>query len=153
MTQTPDIPHDPDALHRWVHEQLAAYLAGGLDPRERAALENHIHACPPCFDAFTDARHADLAVLRHLGGDHGLSASDHLEERLLQHLRETTMKRTSFARLAGMSIAAAVALAAAGVLANHLVQNDRLSNPLTEHLTAQLPGLPLWLGGARPQRI
>ncbi|HVX84389.1 MAG TPA: DUF4349 domain-containing protein [Phycisphaerae bacterium] len=138
---------EAEGMHRWVHEQMGAYLAGGLDARERAALDAHIHECAACFEAFSEARGAHLEVLRRLGAeDTGLTAGPELEDRLVKHFREATMKRNSLARLAGMSIAAAVGLAATGVLANHLVRQDRLNNPLTERLTAQLP-LPGWMGG------
>ncbi|HVS70738.1 MAG TPA: DUF4349 domain-containing protein [Phycisphaerae bacterium] len=134
-------------MHRWVHEQMGAYLAGGLDAQERAALDGHIHQCAACFEAFSEARAADLEVLRRLGAEEtGLTAGADFEDRLVKRFREKSMKRTSFSRLAGMSIAAAVGLAATGVLANHLVRQDRLNNPLTERLTAQLP-LPGWMGG------
>ena len=53
--------------HARVHEALAAYVAGGLDAAERRRVEDHLHDCPACFEAYVEARDADRAVQRAVG--------------------------------------------------------------------------------------
>jgi type II secretory pathway component GspD/PulD (secretin)/acetolactate synthase regulatory subunit len=136
-----------EGVHRWVHENMAAFLAGGVSARERAFFEAHVHECAACFEAFSEARTADLEVMRLMGGRAGLAGGAGLEERVVKGFREQTMKRHSAVRWAGMGVAAAVGLAATGVLANRLVRQDRLNNAVTEALAGEVPGMPGWVRG------
>ena len=34
--------------HAWVQEQVAVYLAGGLDAQEAERFETHVRDCPVC---------------------------------------------------------------------------------------------------------
>ena len=133
--------------HTFVHENLAAYLAGGLTAEERAKFDSHIHACPECFDAFTEARDADLGLKRTLGvlapleiagGDAGGAGTfeDHMvtkfRERSMNSWKHPAIRRVMYAT------AACAALAATGVFANFAIhQGGRFSNPLSERLVAQ----------------
>jgi hypothetical protein len=138
-----------EALHLWVHENLAAFLAGGLSARERAHLEGHVHDCAACFDAFSDARGADLHAVRMLGALAPAEMDlEDLEARVAKHFRGATSRRLAAVRWAGMGVAAAVGLAATGVLANRLVHQDRLNNPVTLRLAAEVPGMPAWVQGS-----
>lgn len=135
-----------EGVHRWAHENLAAFLAGGLSVRERTFLEAHVHACAACFEGFSEARAADLEVMRVVGGAGGVGGGAGLEERVAKGFREQTMKRQTV-RWAGMGVAAAVGLAATGVLANRLVRMDQLNNPVTVALAEDVPGMPAWVRG------
>jgi hypothetical protein len=70
--------------HAWTLENLAAYLAGGLEPAERERLEQHTADCVPCTAALSDARVLDRALS-------GLFAESRpnatLEDRVIQKLR------------------------------------------------------------------
>ncbi len=129
----------PNDHHAWVHENLAAYLAGGLNSEERARLDAHVNSCAECFDAFTEARDADRAAQRALAGLLPAGVGAAFEDRLITHTRETAMNRWKYplVRRAAYATAAAVALAATGVFANFAMhQNGRLSNPLSRELAA-----------------
>ncbi|MGN6367917.1 MAG: DUF4349 domain-containing protein [Phycisphaerae bacterium] len=136
--------HPPDNLppteHAWIHEHLATALTGGLTPEEQSRFDTHIHNCPDCFDAFTEARDADRTLLRTL--DPLIPDAD-FENRLITNFREKEMKTHwhPFAKRAGFAIAAAVALAATGVGAQYVTRDNILNNPLSEHLVAQSDSL------------
>src|SRR4051794_12323026 len=135
MSDSPTHPPDPESPHAWIHENLAAYLAGALDAAERERFDAHINACVDCFDAFTEARDADRTLQRTLGT---LVPDTKLEEHLVTAFREKSMKRTThlFIRRASYAAAACVALAATGVFANYALHQGPLNNPLTQRLVA-----------------
>lgn len=136
MSETPTTSPAPDSEHAWVHEHLAAYLAGGLSESERQRFDAHINGCPACFDAFTEARDADRALLRTLSA---FAPPASLEQHLTTHFRENSMQRWTHPaiRRTGYAAAAAVALAATGVFANYVIrQNGRLNNPLSQQLAS-----------------
>lgn len=134
----------PNIDHAWIHEHIAVYLTGGLSADERTAFDGHVNNCPECFDSLTEARESDRTMQRLLGPltpppPSSANAGD-FETRLIQHLREKTMKRSlihPFARRIGIGAAACLAFAATGVLANYVVFHDKLSNPVTERLLAK----------------
>ena len=126
----------PESEHGWVHEHLGAYLAGGLSDAERERFDAHINGCPGCFDDFTEAREADRALLRTFGP---LAPEGALEDQIVNHVREDTMKswKRPLVRRAGYAAAAAVALAATGVFANYVIrQNGRFNNPVSQQLAS-----------------
>jgi anti-sigma-K factor RskA len=41
-------------VHEWIQDDLAAYVLGGLDPRETARIEQHLHGCAPCHSIVRD---------------------------------------------------------------------------------------------------
>jgi anti-sigma factor RsiW len=45
--------------HAWVLDNLASYVAGGLEAEERQELEEHADSCPGCARALNDARALD----------------------------------------------------------------------------------------------
>ena len=131
MTTTP-----PQPDHTWIHDHLATALTNGLTPDEQSRFDTHIHNCPDCFDAFTEARDADRTLLRTLDS---LIPEPNFEDRLISNFREKEMKTQwhPLAKRAGFAIAAAVALAATGVGAQYVVHGNLLNNPLSQHLVAQ----------------
>ena len=42
--------------HVWTQENVAAYLAGGLEPAEEARLEKHVRECAACRGVVAEAR-------------------------------------------------------------------------------------------------
>ena len=50
------------AEHSWILEHLESYLAGGLEPDERARLEEHVASCEPCGRALSEARALDHSL-------------------------------------------------------------------------------------------
>ena len=45
--------------HAWVLENVASYLADGLELAERERLEQHVASCPQCTEAVQQARALD----------------------------------------------------------------------------------------------
>ncbi len=127
-------PPQPD--HTWIHDHLATALTNGLTPDEQSRFDTHIHACPDCFDAFTEARDADRTLLRTLDS---LIPAPNFEDRLITNFQEKEMKTHwhPLAKRAGFAIAAAVALACTGVGAQYIVHGSLLNNPLSQQLAAQ----------------
>ncbi|HVT80834.1 MAG TPA: polysaccharide biosynthesis/export family protein, partial [Phycisphaerae bacterium] len=126
--------------HAWVHENLGAYLAGGLSAEERGRLDGHVNGCAECFDAFTEARDADRAAQRALAGLVPSGEGSAFEDRVITFTRETTMNRWKhpMVRRAAYATAAAVALAATGVFANIAMhQGGRFNNPMSQALAAK----------------
>src|SRR5213592_2363858 len=48
--------------HAFTQEQIAAYLAGGLEADEAERLEVHVRDCADCAAALAAARHFDRAL-------------------------------------------------------------------------------------------
>ena len=69
--------------HVWAQENIAAYVAGGLEPADGERLENHVADCPVCARFVDEARALEkkLAPLV-LAADPGPS----LEDRIIQSL-------------------------------------------------------------------
>jgi uncharacterized membrane protein YgcG len=125
--------------HAWVHEQIAAAVAGGLTAEEWARFDAHVHSCAACFDAFAEAREADRGMQRALDALTPLPPGERFEDRVVTAFREQDMK-TRFhplAKRAGLAIAAAVALAATGVFAQYVVHGDLLNNPVSKQLAEE----------------
>ena len=49
--------------HVWTLENLAAHVAGGLEPAERERLERHLAECPECSRAVAAARGTDRQLM------------------------------------------------------------------------------------------
>ena len=131
--------------HAWVHEQIAAAVAGGLTAEEWARFDAHVHSCAACFDAFAEAREADRGMQRALDSLTPLPPGERFEDRVVTAFREQDMK-TRFhplAKRAGFAIAAAVALAATGVFAQYVVHGDLLNNPVSKQLAEESDGARL----------
>jgi len=78
------------AKHAWVLENVASYLADGLDSAERESLEQHVASCPQCAEAVQQARSLD-DTMRVLFAD--VQPDPALEDRMIQALRQSARPR------------------------------------------------------------
>jgi glycine cleavage system regulatory protein len=115
--------------HAWVLENLAAYLADGLDAAERERLEQHAAACEACARALAEARNID-ANLEALFAN--ARPNPGLEDRLIQALRQAPPRRSlrfpAYARWA-VAAAAVVLLGCLGTFVSHTLQQGYLPLP------------------------
>jgi anti-sigma factor RsiW len=70
--------------HTWTLENLAAYLADGLEPAERERLEAHTAECATCASALNAARDTDVMLTELFAP---ARPSVILEDRVIQALR------------------------------------------------------------------
>jgi hypothetical protein len=112
--------------HAWVVEQVASYLAGGLEPAEVERLENHTAECGICAQVLAEARRLDQ-TMETLFAE--VRPGPALEDRMVRSLRGVPRPRRPrlawIARLAA-SVAAVVVLALVGMLMNHLIGQGQL---------------------------
>jgi hypothetical protein len=115
--------------HAWVHDNLAAYVAGGLDAAEGERVEGHAAACETCAAALRDARAFDHRLDALFAAARPAPA---LEDRVIQALREAPLPARPFApwtkRLA-WGAAATVALGATGAGVSQWANPDGLRFP------------------------
>jgi hypothetical protein len=122
----PPLPHE-DGGHAWVKENYAAYLAGGLDAKESALVEQHLAACAECA-AFADEMKGMESALAAMFTD---ARMDGIEDRIINNLRENAVKKNArfvLAKRVGLGIAAALVLGATGVMADYAVRHDLLGS-------------------------
>jgi anti-sigma factor RsiW len=119
--------------HAWTLENIAAFVAGGLDPAEAERLERHAAECPECAAMLREGRTLD-------GGLSALFATAQpgpaLEDRMIQSLRMQAagqVLRSRWRRKLAFGAAAAVALGVTGAGMSRLVDADGLP----------FPGLPI----------
>jgi hypothetical protein len=113
--------------HAWILENLAAYLAGGLEPAERERLEQHTADCVLCAAALSDARTMDTALS---GLFIEVRPNATLEDRVIQKLRTPPpdVWRIPVPMWLVMPAAALVLVGFTGALASQiLVQRGRSS--------------------------
>jgi hypothetical protein len=77
--------------HAWVLENLASYVAGGLDTAESERLQEHVAGCESCAKALAEAQAVD-------GGVEALFSEVRpdaaLEDRMIQALRSPARRQT-----------------------------------------------------------
>jgi hypothetical protein len=95
--------------HAWTLENVAAYVAGGLEPVERLRVQDHLAECPECARAAAAAQSADR-MLMSLFAD--VRPGPTLEDRMIRTLRQP---RPTVRRLA-VPLSIKVVLAAAAVV-------------------------------------
>jgi hypothetical protein len=78
--------------HVWVLENLAAFVADGLDTAERDQLERHVADCPDCARALDAARAADRRLLAVFAE---VRPGPALEDQLIRTLRQAVAPRPS----------------------------------------------------------
>jgi len=135
MTETTD--------HVWSQENVAVYVAGGLDAQEAARLEAHARECLACADAVGRARSLDRG-LSVLFAD--VRPGPGLEDRVVFRLR-TTHRRPLLAGWVKRTMAAAAAiviLGTVGALVGPAATGGGLPLPGT---TARVPSQPLCVDG------
>ena len=110
--------------HTWIQENLAAYLAGGLEPAERERLEQHTAECASCAAALANARALD-ATLFDLFVE--VRPSPSLEDRVIQTLRTRPAGGWRLSPPGWLVVAAAalVLIGLTGALANQILGNGR----------------------------
>jgi hypothetical protein len=115
--------------HAWILENLAAYLADGLEPAERERLEHHTAECASCAAALSAARDVD-ASLSALFVQTRPSAA--LEDRAIQTLRTRALDDAWRLPLPGWLLTAAAALLMigfTGAVASRFLVDGGLSFP------------------------
>src|SRR5436853_6674420 len=101
--------------HAWTLENIAGYLAGGLEPAERERLEQHAAGCPECARELNETRHLDRTLEELFATTH-VRPSPEMEDRLIRSLRQAPARGTLRLPGAARWAAAAAALVVCGVL-------------------------------------
>jgi hypothetical protein len=131
--------------HPWIQENLAAYLAGGLDAAEAGRLEQHVAGCKPCARLLEEGRHFDQS-LKGLFADAQPEAG--FEDRAIQRVRKVSQRRwPQVLRYMKYAAAAAAVLGVAGVgvTVNSLIGKDGLTFPDADRLSLAVG--QSWIGG------
>src|SRR5579885_2238673 len=125
--------------HAWILENLATYLAGGLEPAERERLEQHTANCASCAAALDDARALDTAVSG-LFIDTRPNAA--LEDRMIQTLRTRALDGWHLPVPAWLAIgsAALVLIGITGAAASQILVQGGLNSLLSEAPNGSMGG-------------
>jgi hypothetical protein len=123
--------------HTWILENLAAYLADGLEPAERERLEQHVNECAPCAAVLANLRTLD-AKLTGLFTETRPNAT--LEDRMIHTLRNRLSQSFRLPLPAWVAIAAAalVLIGFTGAVASQILVNGGLAT--TYHAEAPPTG-------------
>jgi hypothetical protein len=106
--------------HAWTQENLAAFVAGGLDAAEDERLERHVAECAECTAALTKAQLLDRGLDALFAAGRPGPA---LEDRMVQSLRTVSARdvlRAGWRRKLAWGAAAAAVLGATGAGISHL---------------------------------
>src|SRR5688572_3316713 len=114
-----------------VIDAIEAYLAGGLDPADRARFEVHVAACATCAQLLDEASRSD-ASLQHLFADQ--RPGEDFEDRLVGALRRAPKSGgglplrlpNPIVKLIASGVAATVVLGAIGFAASGPLQGRPL---------------------------
>jgi hypothetical protein len=115
--------------HAWTQENVAAYVAGGLDAGEGQRIERHVTECAECAAALGECRGLD-GRLETLFADARPAAG--LEERAVAALRKASLSpwaRLSWGQKLAWGTAATVALGLTGAGASHVMNGSGLLFP------------------------
>jgi Domain of unknown function (DUF4349)/Putative zinc-finger len=110
--------------HAWVQENIASYVAGGLEPAERERLEQHISECQSCASALQEARGLDQ-TLQSLFTP--VRPTPGLEDRMIRGLRKVA--RLSFPKRALAAAAAVFVIGAVGAGTVALIGRSQMPFP------------------------
>jgi hypothetical protein len=126
--------------HVWALENIAAYLAGGLDPTEGERLEQHAAQCAVCARALDEARSLEnkLAPLFRAAKP-GAALEDRIIQSLLMAPPEPIRRRLyhlSMRAKAGLAIAAGLLIAFIGYGVSQMIEEDRLGFPGQDRVLA-----------------
>ncbi len=130
--------------HIWTQEQIAAFLADGLDAMERERFEMHVRDCSECFTALEAARAFD-------GGLANLFASSRpsalLEDRTVRAIRAPKIvparPMSRWGRRALMGLAATLLIGAFGAVTSFVIANGGLPMPGESFAWGGNPNPPL----------
>ncbi len=116
------IPDDP---HTWFQEHLDAFIAGGLTPEERAAMNAHSEECGACATTLSQAIQSDEAIRKLF---QTVTPSAHFEENLIMNLRTLTAPKPlihpSVFR-AATSVAAVIVLGGLGLIGQRAMKDGK----------------------------
>jgi hypothetical protein len=110
--------------HAWVQENIASYVAGGLEPTERERLEQHISECQSCASALQEARDLDQTLQSLFAS---VRPEPALEDRMIRALRTSRWRPFSGRVLA--AAAAALLIGAVGAGAVALIDRSKIPFP------------------------
>jgi hypothetical protein len=111
--------------HVWIVENVASYLAGGLEPAECERFEQHVAGCSACAETLAAERAVDerLATLFS-----SMQPSPGLEDHMIQALRGKSSARLPPlprpARLAIGAVAALLVLGLVGTVAGEFIESS-----------------------------
>ncbi len=128
------------AKHAWVLENVASYLADGLNPAELERLELHVASCPKCAEAVQQARSLD-DMMRELFAD--VQPDPALEDRMIQALRQSAPPRwrpLSRHRKLALGTAAALLIGVLGSFITYTIEQGGLTFPGTSQYELVLVG-------------
>ena len=122
--------------HVWAQENIAAYVAGGLEASEAERLEKHAADCATCAQDIDDARSLEkkLAPLV-LAADPGPALEDRIIQSLPQVQARPWINSMPRKRKAILAAAAAVLLAVVGAGVSMLIEQKGLGFPSDLPLT------------------
>src|SRR5262245_42179252 len=115
--------------HVWASENLAAYLAGGLEVAERERLEQHAAGCAECARALAEGQAFDRLMEMTFTK---VRPTPELEDRMIRSLRSASrgLKRpVSLAVRFVASMAALLVLGVLGMVVGNLVAQGELPFP------------------------
>ncbi len=138
--------------HVWAQENIAAYVAGGLDPAEGERLEAHLGECTACERAVEEARSLDRRLAPLFASANPGPA---LEDRVIQALPTHGFVRRaplSGKQKAMLAAAAVVLLAASGAGISMLMERGSLSTPTLAFRCGALQALPLYEDAHEPPK-
>ncbi len=113
--------------HAWVLENVAVFVAGGLDAAEAERVEQHAASCEECAAALRQARALDDKLEALFAPERPDAA---LEDRLIRSLRAPRVgRRWGWREKVGASAAAAVLLTGTGAGMSVLIERGDLPFP------------------------
>jgi hypothetical protein len=130
--------------HTWILENLAAYLANGLDREERERFQQHLAECPTCAAELSAARGVDTTLT-------GLFAETRpnptLEDRVVQALRHIPSHTFRLPVPAWFAVAAAalVSIGFTGAVASQILDGgiSRWTREMDRESVAQTESEPV----------
>src|SRR5438132_10841907 len=104
--------------HAWFLENIASYVADGLETDERERFEQHLAACPACAQMLDEIRALDQRM-EHLFAD--VRPKAELEDRMIRALRAAPNRQNLqipfFVRVAmGLAAVLVLGILGAGVM-------------------------------------
>jgi hypothetical protein len=115
--------------HTWAVEQVAAYVAGGLDAVECERFDAHARDCPACATALADARSIDRGLSSLFAS---VRPRPLLEDDTIQKLRTERTRQVflrGWPRKLAVGVAASVGLGLTGAAASRFDENGTLPLP------------------------